>query len=325
VSVEALRLAPAASDVAEFARAVRAGLARVPKRVPARFLYDELGSRLFEAICRLPWYPVARAETRLLQRHAAELLRGAQLPRTLIELGPGSGEKLALLVGAAPAPAAPTVHLVDVSAAALAQARANVERAGAGRVVAHRAEYLPGLRAALRLRAGPEPALVAFLGSNVGNFDPAQARELLAGVAGALGPSDALLLGADLVKPEAELLAAYDDPLGVTAAFDKNLLARMNRELGADFDLAAFRHEARWNRFARRMEMHLVSLARQRVRIPAADCAVSFSRGESLWTESSYKYGPGEAAALGQQAGLVLRGQWLDGAGYALSLFVEVE
>ena len=165
--------------------------------------------------------------------------------------------------------------------------------------------------------------LVLFLGSNIGNFDPPAAHDFLTQIRGALRPGDALLLGADLVKPEAELVLAYDDPLGVTAAFNKNLLVRINRELLADFDLTSFDHRAIWNEAKSRIEMHLVSRRAQEVAIPRADCIVSFRRGEHIWTESSYKYTIEEVVQRGERAGFRSREQWVDGdARFALTLFV---
>ena len=164
--------------------------------------------------------------------------------------------------------------------------------------------------------------LVLFLGSNIGNFDPPAAREFLAEIRRSLRPGDWLLLGADLVKPERELLLAYDDPLGVTAAFNKNLLARMNTELLADFDLGAFAHRAVWNAMERRVEMHLVSRRAQTVRIPRAGCEVAFAEGEPIWTESSYKYDADEIAEVVGAAGFGCHARWIEPeARFALTLF----
>ena len=189
------------------------------------------------------------------------------------------------------------------------------------RVTTHEATYEAGLRAP-REPPGHGRQLVLFLGSNIGNFDPGEALGLLRRLADHLRPGDLVLLGADLVKPERDVLLAYDDPLGVTAAFDKNLLLRINAELGAEIDLASFTHEARWNASASRVEMHLVSARRQVIDIPRAGCRVGFERGESIWTESSYKFEPRGLEQLGARAGLTLQDQWVDGsAGFALTLF----
>ena len=176
--------------------------------------------------------------------------------------------------------------------------------------------------AALPHRTGGR--LIALLGSNIGNFDPEAADDLMREVAGALAPGDACLLGADLVKPEADLIDAYDDPLGVTAAFNLNLLARINRELGARFDLRTFRHEARWNPGASRVEMHLVSQRAQHVSIPGAAVDVRFAARESIWTESSHKYDAAALDAIGARAGLATAARWIDDdAGFALTLFTK--
>ena len=189
-------------------------------------------------------------------------------------------------------------------------------------MVGHRATYEDGLRRAAADR-GPCQMLVLFLGSNIGNFDPPAAHDFLSQIRASLRPGDGLLLGADLVKPEDELVLAYDDPLGVTAAFNKNLLVRMNRELLADFDLSAFDHRAVWNSAESRVEMHLVSRRAQRVRIPRADCAIDFSAGEFIWTENSYKYRPEEIVEKAARAGFRCEQQWIESdARFALTLFV---
>jgi uncharacterized SAM-dependent methyltransferase len=186
----------------------------------------------------------------------------------------------------------------------------------------HRATYEEGLRHAARDRPEKGTLLAIFLGSNIGNFDPPAAPEFLREIRRTLRPGDALLLGADLVKPEKELLLAYDDPLGVTAAFNKNLLARINTELLADFDLSAFDHRAVWNAGERRVEMHLVSRVAQTVHIPRADCTVSFAAGEWIWTENSYKYRADEIVATVEEEGFHCHEQWIEpDARFALTLF----
>jgi L-histidine Nalpha-methyltransferase len=323
VSARAIaQLAPGASCDSAFARDVRDGLLARPKRLSPVYFYDALGSALFDAICRLPWYEVTRAELRLLERHAADLVRLAS-PSFVAELGPGSGEKLAVLARAAVRHRPSTAfHLVDVSAAALAAAARTVTEATAATVTTDRATYHAGLARLARHRPPFGRALVLFLGSNIGNFDPPEAASLLAAVRAALAPGDALLLGADLVKPEAALRLAYDDPLGVTAAFNRNLLVRINAELGSAIDPLRFAHEARWNAAASRVEMHLVSTTAQTVAIPGIGEEVSFDAGESIWTESSYKYEPADVAAMGARAGFRVRDQWIDEPGrFALTLF----
>ena len=307
--------------LAAFAEDVRAGLLARPKRLPALWFYDALGSALFEAICRLPWYRITRSESTLLTRHAAAIADVAGEDASLIELGGGSGEKLAILIDAAVARGyLPAVHLIDVSSRALDLAAATLARFADVRVSTHEATYEAGLRAIRPPARGRQ--LVLFLGSNIGNFDPVDATALLQQIAAALRPGDLVLLGADLIKPERDLLLAYDDPIGVTAAFNKNVLARINTELGAEIDLASFVHEARWNAGASRVEMHLASTRRQVIEIPRARCRVAFERGESIWTESSYKFEPHGLVHMGSRAGLALDEQWVDGtAGFALTLF----
>jgi dimethylhistidine N-methyltransferase len=309
------------SPLAAFGEDVRASLLARPKRLPARWFYDALGSALFEAICRLPWYRITRSESALLARHAPRIVDAAGEDASLIELGGGSGEKLAILIDAAVGRGyRPAVHLIDVSARALDLAAATLSRFGDVRVTTHEATYEAGLHAMIPPARGHQ--LVLFLGSNIGNFDPLDATALLQQIAAALRPGDLVLLGADLVKPERELLLAYDDPTGVTAAFNKNMLLRINTELGAEIDLASFVHEARWNAEESRVEMHLVSTRRQVIDIPRARCRATFERGESLWTESSYKFESGGLVAMGERAGLRMAQQWIDGAaGFALTLF----
>jgi uncharacterized SAM-dependent methyltransferase len=188
--------------------------------------------------------------------------------------------------------------------------------------VGHRETYEVGLRQAAVARSAGSPMLVLLLGSNIGNFDEPAAHEFIGRIRAALAPGDFLLLGADLVKPQRDLMLAYDDPLGVTAAFNRNLLVRINRELGGTFDLDAFAHRAVWNRALQRIEMHLESLAAQRVLIPGANADVTFEAGERIWTESSYKYEPGQIEDLGIEAGFSVAEQWIDDdARFALTLF----
>lgn len=299
-------------------------LALTPKQIQSKYLYDALGSSLFESICRLPWYRITRAESRLLTRSAVEMVGPLEDPVTLLELGCGSGEKVALLAEALRGRRRRVaIHLIDISPAALELSERTLGALEHVSVVGHRATYEEGLRHAARDRPRAGGLLVLFLGSNIGNFDPPASREFLAEIRAALRPGDALLLGADLVKPVDELLLAYDDPLGVTAAFNKNLLVRMNRELGANFDLARFAHRAVWNSVDQRVEMHLVSTTAQRVRIPRADVSVDFAEGEGIWTESSYKYELAQIVDLVTGAGFESHAQWVDpDARFALTLFL---
>jgi L-histidine Nalpha-methyltransferase len=300
-----------AEDVARF-------LALRPRQLPSHYLYDPLGSALFEAICRLPWYRIATIEKGLLRAHADDIFGLMKPVANVVELGPGSGEKLITLLEARVQPNL-AVHLIDVSAEALDRATRTLAVAPDLSVNAHQATYEEGLSAIGRRASESGPTLVLFLGSNIGNFDRAGADTLLHGIRGAVRAGDALLLGADLVKPESDLVLAYDDPLGVTAAFNRNLLVRMNRELGADFNVAQFVHRATWNAACSRMEMHLVSTERQRVRVRASDLDITFEAGESIWTEGSYKYRADDLAPTLARAGFRTTGQWVD-SGFALTL-----
>jgi dimethylhistidine N-methyltransferase len=314
----------------DFAADVARDLRLTPRQLQSKYLYDALGSSLFEAICRLPWYRITRAERQLLERHAAEVVEHAafgaartQAHPTIVELGCGNGEKLALLAGALQARGGSArVHLIDISSQALEQTEQRLTRLHHFSVVGHQSTYEEGLRRAAAARDAGSPVLVLFLGSNIGNFDTPAAAAFLRRIRRALEPSDLMLLGADLVKPVRDLILAYDDPLGVTAAFNKNLLVRINRELQGDFDLSAFAHRAAWTGREQRIEMHLVSLREQTVRIPAARVEVSLSRDEWIWTESSYKYTKDQVAQMGSAAGFDLVEQWLHvDARFALTLF----
>ena len=247
-------------------------------------------------------------------------------PSTIVELGCGSGEKLAVLAEALQADGGSArVHIIDISSQALEQTEQRLTRLEHVSVVGHQSTYEVGLRHAAAARQGHGPMLVLLLGSNIGNFDTPAALAFLRRIRQVLQPGDLLLLGADLVKPERDLQLAYDDPLGVTAAFNKNLLVRINNELGGNFSLGAFDHRAAWNPVEQRIEMHLVSRVEQTVTIPAADTSVSFAPGEYIWTESSYKYEPDQIERMGVETGFALRDQWIDeDARFALSLMIGV-
>ncbi len=308
----------------DLAQTVRDALQLTPRQLPSRFLYDTLGSALFDAICHLPWYRITRAELRLLARHGAAIGQMLDGGGRIVELGSGNGEKLATLLAHAGVQGV-QAHLIDLSESALVramQALAAIEGLDL-RVTTHTAKYEEGLSALPAERGGR--TLVAFLGSNIGNFDPPGAAVFVRCIRGAIEPGDALLFGVDLVKPEHDLLLAYDDPLGLTAAFNKNILLRLNTELQATFDLDRFAHRAVWNAGASRVEMHLESLVAQEVRIPAADLLIRLDAGERIWTESSYKYDQRSIERLVEPAGFVLREQWTDeDAGFALTMFEAV-
>jgi dimethylhistidine N-methyltransferase len=307
---------------AQFAADVNYYLLLQPRQLPSQYFYDALGSALFDAICRLPWYRVTRAEQRLLSRHAADVLQRAGAIARIVELGPGNGEKLATLVEIGRRGATPlAVELVDVSGAALSLAARTLAQLPRVHVHLHERSYDAGL---LEIAAAPRPAgptLLLFLGSNIGNFDRPGAAAFLRTIRASLRPGDALLLGADLVKPADELLLAYDDPLGVTAAFNRNILVRINRELGGNFALDQFAHEAVWNAEESRVEMHLVCREPQEVEIAAADLSFTLQAGERIWTESSYKFTPQDIAARLRRAGFEPAANWLDDEGrFALTL-----
>lgn len=303
---------------------IRTGFAQQPRRLSPLVLYDALGSALFDAICRLPWYRITRSETGLLHTHAADMIDSWPSPLRLIELGPGNGEKGEYLVRALwERDQAARVELVDISGAALTSAGARLSGWSGVDVHAHEASYIPGLENAAAGASAKERLLVLFLGSNLGNFDSRDAARFLADVRTHLRPGDGLLLGVDLVKSEQELILAYDDPLGVTAAFNKNILVRMNRELDADFDLEAFSHRAIWNEREGRVEMHLVSERDQTVSIPGAEVEATFAPGDFIWTESSYKFTPEGLDDLLASTGFQRERSWSDAeAGFMNALCI---
>jgi len=306
--------AVASPDLAvTFACDVAEGLAKDPKRIPSRYLYDGLGSQLFEAICELPWYKITRGERSLLEQHAEAILRDLGTSPTLIELGAGNGEKLSLLLksrGDDPDPM--RVHLVDISATALGLSSRTLGQLPRIEVVLHETTYERGLQEACAQVGRARAAMVVFLGSNIGNMAPAESEQFLRDIWRGCRSGDRFLLGADLVKPERDLLAAYNDPLGVTAAFNKNVLVRLNRELDGDFDLEAFEHHAVWNADAARIESYLVSRIEQGVCLRGAGCCIRLAEGEPIWTESSHKYEAEQIVYMAKQAGFSLRQQWID-------------
>ena len=317
----------AAREAAQFVAHIHYYLTQSPRQLPSRYLYDPLGSALFEAICRLPWYRITRAEERLLMEHGADALRHISALSNIVELGSGSGEKLRLLLAQRPHGfRLLQVHVVDVSASALEATSQALASTPDVRVTTHLASYEDGLKDVRDSSRNGGRSLVLFLGSNIGNYDPPGASALVHALRCQLAPGDGLLLGTDLVKPERELLLAYDDPLGVTAAFNLNLLERINRELGGDFELSAFGHEAVWNADESRIEMHLVARTQQTIHIEAANLTFTMEAGEQIWTESSYKYRPDDVRRLVEPAGFRVASQWIDADdGFALTLAEAVE
>ncbi|MDR3798452.1 MAG: L-histidine N(alpha)-methyltransferase [Terracidiphilus sp.] len=302
--------------------AVREGLTARPKRLPAWLFYDEAGSRLFDAITELPEYYVTRTERGILLLASDEILaRAAEGARLrIVELGAGSADKTRVLLKAATEMQGAVLYEpVDVSATALEGARQRIEREIDGVTVAPRVmDYTHGDDG--RLHLGPvvaqERRLVVYIGSSIGNFEPHQAAKLLRRVRAGLRTGDGFLLGVDQAKDEATLLAAYDDAAGVTAAFNRNLLVRLNRELDAEFEPEAFEHCALWNGTRSRIEMHLKSRGAQRVHVGALGLTVDFAAGESIHTENSYKYRPGQAEALLAEAGFRAEATWTDARGW---------
>ena len=297
-----MNLPPAAAE--RLRSAVLDGLLDNPKRLPSAYLYDTTGSALFEAICELPEYYLTRAETEILQRHAPEMARRIGSGALLIEPGCGSGEKACTLLQHLPEPAG--FVPIEISPSALD---------GARRLVRERFPQLPvhplqaDFTASFSIPDAPPASRPVFFfpGSTLGNFDPAQALTLLRRWR-ALGRQ--ALVGVDLRKDPATLLAAYDDARGVTAAFNLNLLDRINREFGADFDPQSFAHEAIWNEAEGRIEMHLRSRRAQTVRLDGRRLA--FRAGESIHTENSYKYTVDGFAELAARAGWQVAAHWTD-------------
>jgi L-histidine N-alpha-methyltransferase len=308
-------LVPALSPNAnfEFAADVRAGLTRRgQKELPSKYLYDEVGSALFEVISHLPEYGLTRADERLLRCYADEIVSRVAGTVAVAELGSGSGKKTRWILEALSRRQRTFYYPIEISRSALAMCQRELSDIDSISIVGFEREYLDGLREIAAHRTPEQHLLVLFLGSTIGNFDRGCEVKFLAAVRQILGPGDSLLLGTDLLKPSAQLQQAYDDPLGVTAAFNLNLLARINRELGANFDLRQFAHVAKMNHWARRIEMHLRSCRRQKVSIPGAGLLVDFQEDETIWTESSHKYAPEEIPRFAEQAGFRCEAQWID-------------
>src|SRR5262245_6484452 len=313
-----------AAEEESFAAAVAAGLARRPRSIPCRFLYDEEGSKLFEEICELPEYYLTRAEREILVARADRVAARFDAPITMVELGSGSSAKTRVLIEACLRRHGSLRYLpVDISRGMLeASSLALLERYPMLEVRAIASELgaaLPHLG-----RESSRPKLVLWLGSSVGNLRRDEAAAFLARVQEAMHPGDALLIGIDLRKSRSVLERAYDDAAGVTARFTLNLLQRMNRELDARFDLRRFAHRARYHEDEGRVEIEIVSRRAQRVAIEALDLEIDFARGEAIHTEDSFKYSPAEILALASAAGLRVEESWLDRAArFSLSLLAR--
>ncbi|HEX2491920.1 MAG TPA: L-histidine N(alpha)-methyltransferase [Blastocatellia bacterium] len=304
------------NDQSGFAEDVRAGLTATPKTLKPKYLYDALGSVLFEAICLLPEYYLTRAETEIFERRAAEIVAQLPAPTTVVELGSGSSIKTRLLIEAILARQPKLCYQpIDISETILEQsAKQLLEDYPRLQITAHAADYTRAI--ASIARGDGEKVLALFLGSNIGNYNPDEARELLRQIHGALRPGEGLLLGADLKKSRETLEAAYNDALNLTAAFSRNLLLRINRELNADFDLKHFKHRAFFNEEHSRIEIHLVSGVEQKVNIRPAESQpaleVDFKPGETIHTENSYKYDLEALAALARATGFTPSRVWFD-------------
>lgn len=295
----------------EFARDVRAGLTRPEqKTLPCRYLYDDVGSALFEAITCLPEYGLTRADARLLQENAGDLVD--LLPGNVVvaELGSGTGAKMRPVLEALRRKQVVVYYPIDLSRAALVKCAQDFY--GIGAVMPIEASYLDGLRRVAEARAPGQTLLVTFLGSTIGNFEPEAAIDFLLAIRLVLQAGDAMLLGTDLVKPVARMIEAYDDPTGVNSSFNLNMLARINRELEGDFDLRQFEHLIRYTEEAQRIEMHLRSKTYQIVSVKRADLIVDFVPNETICTEACHKFLPEQICAIARTAGFALESQWVD-------------
>lgn len=297
---------------AGLAEDVRRGLSSQPKRFLPKYFYDQLGSQLFEAICLLPEYYLTRAENEILDQYADEIVSSVEGDTTLIEMGSGSASKTRLIIEALLRKQHDLLFIpVDISASALdSSSRILLQSYPQLKVEAYAADYFAGLAELEKQQRTRTLAL--FLGSNISNFDPDEALKFLHALRQVLRVGDALLLGADLKKERRLLEAAYNDALGVTAAFNLNVLARINRELGGNFDLTAFKHRAFYNEAAGRVEIYIESRRAQSVSIGQLDMEVEFREGEQIHTENSYKYDLNDIARLASETGFVHGRTWLD-------------
>lgn len=306
--------APERAQTAGFADDVRSGLTEARKVLPPKYFYDELGSALFEAITLLPEYYLTRTEADILERYAPEMIGALGGSIELVEFGSGSARKSRTLIAAAlDAQARVTYHPIDISPTALiASASSLVGEFDRLDVAAYASDYVEVLASA-RLSTSKR-VLALFLGSNVGNYEPREARALLRAMSSAFKPGDGLLLGTDLKKDAATLELAYNDPTGVTAAFDKNILGRINRELRGHFDLDAFAHVARYEVPRGRIESRLIAQRGMTVPIDALGLDVRLFTAESIHTESSYKFDADDIARLAADSGFSVARRWMDDA-----------
>ena len=305
---------PRSRGVATFAQDVARGLRSKPKRLSSKYLYDDVGSALFDAITRLPEYYLTRAETEILSQWGWQIVRVLESPLDFVELGSGSAIKTRLLIGEA-LRVQPQLRYspIDISTEAVrASSMALVESYPALSVRAYAGDYFDVLGS--HALVSDRKMLAMFMGSNIGNYEPEEAKLLLSLLGGALRSGDGLLIGADLKKDAATLELAYDDPAGVTSAFDRNLLARINRELDGVFDLRNFAHVTHYDEARGSVDSFLE--AREAVTVPIRSLGISvpFDAGERIHTESSYKFTDDEIAALGRAAGFRPHAVWRDRA-----------
>jgi L-histidine Nalpha-methyltransferase len=316
VSMPRFRLIELAADDprAEFAKDVKAGLAAKPKHLSCRYFYDSEGSRLFEAICELPEYYLTRAETEILQNHSRQIASQFKGDVTVIELGSGNAVKTRRLLEALLLGRRVSYVPIDICRPVLEESATDLlQRFPSLEIVAVAAEYHEALR---QLQSDSNrPRLILWLGSNIGNFKRQEAAQFLRRIRDTMTPADRMLVGVDLRKDRAILEAAYDDAAGVTAAFNLNLLTRINSELNANFDLSAFQHRAVYNEDLGRIEMYLVSTRDQSVTIGRIGLNAEFAAGETIHTENSYKYSLAEIDAVASAAGLRRERFWQDAAG----------
>ncbi len=315
---------PQSRGVPSFAEDVARGLTSEPKRLSCKYFYDDVGSALFDTITKLPEYYLTGAEAEILAEWGWQIVRLLDAPVDFLELGSGSAIKTRLLIGEALRVQTELCYSpIDISTEALrASSLALVESFPTLRVRAYAGDYFDVLEShAVRLE---RKTLAMLLGSNIGNYEPVEAADLLRLLCGALRPGDGLMLGADLKKDRATLELAYDDPSGVTAAFDRNLLARINRELGADFDVRNFDHVARYDEVRGSVDSFLQARAAATISIPSMELQVSVRSGERIHTESSYKFSDEDIVALGCAAGFRPESAWHDRANrFSLHLLVK--
>jgi len=295
------------------------------KELPSKYLYDALGSTLFDAITLLPEYGLTRAEERLLQRHAGDIAKYVPRHTTVSELGSGTGRKTRSILNALRERSPLSYYPIEISSAALASCVTELRDIESVSVVGVESEYLSGLAEVAACRKPDAHLLVLFLGSTIGNFDAGADAVFLREIRKTLRAGDSLLLGTDLIKSRERLIEAYYDSRGVTAAFNLNLLGRINRELHGDFHLRAFEHTVRFNEVTQSVEMHLRSRRQQSVSIADCDLLVDFAAGETIWTESSHKYSLAEVSVLASKSRFALQAQWTDDKwGFATSLLVAI-